>query len=78
MFLDDLTPDDIRGKRAPEVMGVYEIWAEENGLNVGSKKMMREAIYEKFKMGLIRKSVNGKTSRVYEEEDRTTQKIKVD
>lgn len=78
MFLDDLTPDDIRGKRAPEVMGAYEIWAEENGLNVGSKKMMKEAIYEKFKMGIIRKSINGKTSRVYEEEDKTTQKIKID
>jgi putative DNA primase/helicase len=65
MWLDDLTADDLLMKKSPEVYTEYETWANENGLNVGSAKMMREAIREKFKLELKPKKINGKTYRVF-------------
>lgn len=77
MWLEDMTPDEILYKRAPEVMEEYTIWAEEYGLNVGSSRMMKDAIWEKFKMGIgVRKNGSGKSERVYMLENETTQTLR--
>lgn len=75
-YLDDLTAEDIRHKRSPEIIEDYTIWAEENGLNVASMKMMREAIKQKFGMGIGVKKVNGKQSRVFMSPDETEQELR--
>ena len=53
----------------------YTIWAEENGLNVASPKMMREAIRERFGMGTGSKKINGKASRVFLKPEETDQEL---
>ena len=75
-YLDDLIEDDIRYKKSPEIMEDYTIWAEENGLNIASIKMMREAIREKFSMGIGIKKINGKQHRVFMTQDETTQELR--
>ena len=75
-YLDDLTGEDIHLKRSPEIMEDYTIWAEENGLNVASVKMMREAIREKFGMGTGTKKINGKQARVFLYPDETEQELR--
>lgn len=75
-YLDDLTEEDVRHKKSPEIMEDYTIWAEENGLNVASIKMMREAIKEKFGMGIGIKKVNGKQQRVFLKAEETDQDLR--
>lgn len=76
MYLDDFGIEDIKHKKVPEIMEDYQIWAEENGLNVASQKMMREAIRDKFSMGLGIKKINGKQSRVFMTQDETEQELR--
>lgn len=66
MFLEDYDAEDIVGKKSPQVYEEYEIWAEENGCNVASKKMISAAIEEVFKLEIKVKKKNGKTMRVYD------------
>lgn len=65
IFVRDHKPVDFIGLRPPEVYDQYEIWAEENGVNVQSKKILRETL--EIEMGLIVgvKKVAGKTAKVY-------------
>jgi len=75
LYLEDFTEDDILYKRNPEIMADYTVWAEENGLNVASAKMMKEAIWEKFKLGIGSKKINGKSAKVYLKENQTSQDL---
>lgn len=64
-FIRDYDAEYFIGKRPPVVYDEYQTWAEENGVNVQSKKILRETL--EAIMGLIvkDKSVNGKTAKVY-------------
>lgn len=64
-FIKDFEPEYFVGKRTPEIYEGYETWAEENGLNVQSKKMLKETIEEHFGMEIVSKKINKKTSRVF-------------
>jgi len=44
LYLSQLEPDNIIGKRPPEVYADYETWADENGETIQSKKLLKEAI----------------------------------
>jgi putative DNA primase/helicase len=57
-FLEDKKPADFFGKKAMESYQEYEIWAEENGLNVHSKKLFQDSM-RKVLMLEMKKS-NGK------------------
>lgn len=73
-YLDDYTQEDFIGKRLPDVYEDYENWATENGLNVGSMKMLREALESEFGLGMGVKKINKKSVRVLlviEETDQT-------
>ena len=64
-FLDDYDMEDIIGKRPPEVFNEFTIWAEENDIQNGSKKMLKEAIEERFGLRVKPKKIQGKTAKVY-------------
>jgi putative DNA primase/helicase len=57
-FLQDFKPTHFQGKRAKESYEEYEIWAEENGLNVHSKKLFQESLAKV--LGLEMTKSNGK------------------
>lgn len=65
IFVRDHKPEDFIGLRPPEVYDQYEIWAEENGITVQSKKILKETL--EVELGLIVgvKKVAGKTAKVY-------------
>ncbi|MBC1524814.1 DNA primase [Listeria booriae] len=65
-FVNDLNTEDIIGRRAPEVYGDYETWAEENGLNVQSKRMLRTTLKEILNVDTVPTKINGSTQRVYQ------------
>lgn len=75
-WLSDMTVDDIQYKRSPEVYEDYKIWAEENGLNVASMKMLKESIKEVLGLGIGAKKMNGKTQKVFLLPDETSQDLK--
>lgn len=64
-FVSDLTVDDVIGKRAPEIYADYEVWAEENGLNVQSKRALNSTIKDQLGLETGPKKINGTTKRVY-------------
>jgi putative DNA primase/helicase len=64
-FIRDHDPSDFEGKRAPEIYEDYETWAIENGVNVQSKKILRETLETEMGLIIVPKKVNGKTARVY-------------
>lgn len=74
-YLEDYQKDDFIGKRLPDIFTDYEIWAEDNGLNVGSRKMLREALSDKFDIGLGVKKINGKSARVFMDNTNTDQQL---
>ena len=43
-FLQDFDQAHFEGKKAPESYEEYSIWAEENGLNVHSKKLFQDSM----------------------------------
>ena len=53
--------------RSPEAYEEYEIWAKENGLNVQSRKLFVQSIYDKFGLSIKVKKINKKTARVFSE-----------
>lgn len=44
IYLDDMTDDDFSGTQPPKLYEEYELWAEENGMNVQSKKQFNDAV----------------------------------
>lgn len=67
LFLQDFNKEDIEGLRPPEIYDQYEVFCEENGINVMSRKQFQINIKEDF--GLTPKPIkkNGKTMRAYQE-----------
>jgi len=65
-FIKDLTKEDIEGKKSPEVYQEYETWAEENGVNVQSKKLVKDTIYSIHGLEIKAKKINGKTAKIYQ------------
>jgi putative DNA primase/helicase len=59
-FLQDFKPTHFIGKRAKESYEEYEVWADENGLNVHSKKLFQDSMAKV--LGLEMKKSNGKRS----------------
>lgn len=66
-YLADFRKEHFFNKRSPEVYEEYEIWAEENGLSVQSRKLFIQSIYDVFGLQLISKKINGKSARVFAE-----------
>nr|WP_306801002.1 DUF5906 domain-containing protein [Melissococcus plutonius] len=66
-FINDLKKEDIIGKKSPEIYREYETWAEENGVNVQSKKLVKDTIYAIYGLEIKAKKINGKTCKVYQE-----------
>ena len=64
-YLQDYTVDDFLHRRSPECYEQYEIWCEENGLNILSKKQFNSTIQDTLGLKLGVKKLNGKTARVY-------------
>lgn len=67
LYLNDYKKEDFIGKRPPEVYEEYEVWAEENGMTVHSRKLLSQSIYDKFGLSVSVKKINRKTARVYQE-----------
>jgi putative DNA primase/helicase len=66
-YLNDYDKDFFLGARSKEIYDNYEIWAEDNGLNVQSKKLFNESIYDVFGLKSLPRKINGKSARVYQE-----------
>lgn len=66
-YVKDLNKEDIIGKRNPEVYEPYELWCEENGINVQSVKQFKDTIEEVHSLMITPRKINGKTQRVYVE-----------
>lgn len=65
-YLDDYTEDYFLNKRTPEVYAEYEIWAEENGVNIQSRKLFVSSVCEKYGLEVKAKKVNRKTQKVFQ------------
>jgi len=68
-FLQDFDPTHFHGKRAPESYEEYEIWANENGLNVHSKKLFQESMKKVLGLEIKKTNKNGRSVRCYMPED---------
>ncbi|MGO3792502.1 MAG: DNA primase family protein, partial [Enterococcus gilvus] len=64
-WVEELKTEDIEGRKGPEVYEEYEVWAQENGLNVQSKRQLNTTIKELLKMEPQPRKINGKSARVY-------------
>jgi len=64
-FLKDFDSTHFQGKRAPESYEEYEIWAEENGLNVHSRKLFQETMQKIHGLQIRKTNQNGKSARLY-------------
>lgn len=67
-YLQDFEKDSFIGLRSPEAYEEYETWAEENGLNVQSRKLFVQSIYDVFGLSIKPKTINKKTARVFTED----------
>lgn len=68
-YLKEMDEDDFLGLKSPEAYEEYETWAEENGLNVQSKKLFVQSVYDMFSLELRLKRINKKPSRVFMRND---------
>lgn len=75
MWLVDMRPEDFIGERVPAIMEEYNVWAEENGYSEVSTKMLKSTIYDKFRLGVGNKKIQGKQAKVFMHEDDTKQKL---
>ncbi|MBT2693155.1 DUF5906 domain-containing protein [Bacillus sp. ISL-55] len=66
-YLGFHTKEWIIGKRSPEAYGEYEVWAEENGLNVQNRKLFIKSIEDVLGLVLAPKKINGNVQRVFQE-----------
>ena len=64
-FLQDYQQEHFIGKRAPEAYQEYEIWAEENGLNVHGKKLFQESMKKVMMLEIKKTNKNNKSIRAY-------------
>ncbi|SEN21022.1 phage/plasmid primase, P4 family [Paenibacillus sp. OV219] len=64
-FIRESKDHEVLGKRPPEVYETYQTWAEENGVNVQSKKILRETFETERGWIVGAKFVVGKTAKVY-------------
>lgn len=64
-FLQDYKPEHFEGKRAPEAYEEYTIFAEENGLNVHSKKLFQESMAKVLKLEIKKTKKNNRSIRCY-------------
>ncbi|WP_210143292.1 DUF5906 domain-containing protein [Staphylococcus sp. GDY8P193P] len=67
LFLQDFKKEDIEGLRPPEIYDQYEVFCEENGINVMSRKQFQANIKEDFNLMPKPIKKNGKTMRAYQE-----------
>lgn len=75
MWIEDMRPEDFIGERVPAIMEEYSVWAEENGYSEVSTKMLKSTIYDKFRLGVGNKKIQGKQAKVFMHEDDTKQKL---
>jgi putative DNA primase/helicase len=68
-FLEDYEQDYFLGKRAPEAYDEYQIWAEENGLNVLGKKLFQEMMLKIHNLEIRKTTKNGKSIRAFTKVD---------
>lgn len=66
-YLEDYDKDHFLSRRSPEVYAEYEIWAEENGMNVQSRKLFAQSVYDVMGLEIKAKTMNKKTARVFAE-----------
>lgn len=66
-YLEDYEKDHFIDRRSPEAYEEYEIWAEENGLNVQSRKLFVQSLYDVYGLTVKAKKINRKTARVFSE-----------
>lgn len=64
-YLQDFEKDAFLDRRSPEAYEEYEIWAEENGLNVQSRKLFVQSLYDVFGLSVGVKKINRKSARVF-------------
>jgi putative DNA primase/helicase len=64
-YLKDFDATHFEGKRAPESYEEYEIWANENGLNVHSKKLFQDSMQKVLGLEIKKTTRNGKSIRCY-------------
>lgn len=64
-YLEDCDKDQFLGARSPEAYEEYEIWAEENGLNVQSRKLFIQSVYDVFGLEMGVRKINKKSARVF-------------
>ena len=64
-YLEDCIKDQFIGMRSPEAHEEYETWAEENGMNVQSRKLFVQSIYDVFGLYIGVKKINKKSAKVF-------------
>lgn len=74
LYVSDLELEDLEGKQSVKVYEDFKIWAEENDVSA-SKKMLREAIYDRFGLKVGVKKINGTSCRVFLRQAETAQKV---
>ena len=70
-YLQDFDKASFIGRRSPEAYDEYEIWALENGMNVQSRKLFVQSIYDVYKLVVGVKKIAKKTARVFCEGENT-------
>ena len=66
-YINDLDTKDILDKRSPEVYADYEVWCQENGVNLQSPKLFKQTIYDIYGFTIKARKINKKTQKVYSE-----------
>ena len=66
LFVRDLEPDDVIGRRSPEIYEEYETWAEEIGEKALSVRSLKVTIRDLLNCELKQKKVNGRNTKVYQ------------
>lgn len=64
-YLEDYEKEYFIGRRSPDAYDEYEVWANENGLNVQSRKLFVQSMYDVFGLGIGVKKINNKAARVF-------------
>lgn len=66
-YLEDYDKDHFIDRKSPEAYDEYEVWANDNGLNVQSRKLFVQSIYDVLGLSIKAKLINRKTARVFSE-----------
>lgn len=72
LFLDDYEAEDILGRRNQELYDEFEVWCNENDVKA-SRKMLYDGVYERFKLKIGVKKIQGKTQRVFVLDENATE-----